>query len=91
MDSTIENMVIEYLRNQCPIRKIRDKKDGKKRFIKTLVILNGVLDDSIKHYAFEKDNRHNLIMIGLIIAVIDLVFSLPQVDSNVIALKYLGF
>lgn len=91
MDIQIEKLVLEFLKLRCPIKKVRDKKDGKKRFVKTLFIMDGILDNSIKRFTFEKDNRHNLIMLGLIISVIDVVFALPLLDRNVIAAKYLGF
>ncbi len=89
MNSNIEDLVIRYLKANCPISRIRS--DNGKRFRKSLIIPAHVVSKNKIIYPFELNNKYNLAMLGTIITIIDLVFGLTLEEQNVIAAKYLGF
>ncbi len=90
MKKEIEELVLNFLEERCPIRRTRLSKN--KKFTKTLIIMSGVIDGERHIRIPYSDNpTQKEIMLGLIIQVIDIVFGFDVYDAIYLAKKYLDY
>lgn len=90
MKKIVEELVLNFLEERCPIKRVRLTKN--KKFTKALVIMSGIINGERNIKIPYNDNpTQKDIMLRLIIQVIEIVFGFNIDDRIYLAKKYLNY